>query len=118
MAAVMTTALADFASVFANDEQPTIVLCVDQAVRTDRQRCIGCADGEIQEEALVERAIRVDGIDVPVFTVGVNNTPGVDRGGVDAPFEAVGVRVGNARDGSVRSTAAAIGFRIPESPSD
>src|SRR5260370_585896 len=102
---------------FADDEQPAVVLRVDPPFGIHRGRRIGGADGELLEDALQEDAALPNGIEVAVFAVGIDHAISVHDSGVHAPLEAVGmVRLATQR--AVRVPGAALRVGVLETPLD
>ena len=92
-----------------------VIFGVDQAGSAHRERRVGGADREVQEDALPFGAVRIDRIQIPVFAVRVDDAIAVHCRRIDAPLEAV--RMGcRAGQGSIRIAAAALSIRIPELP--
>src|SRR5436305_9283816 len=69
-------------------EQVTIVLGVDLAVGSDRQRRVGGAHRAVKKEVLAQGPVGTDDVKVAVLAVVVDVAEAVDRRGVDAELEA------------------------------
>src|SRR2546421_9816131 len=99
----------------ADGEEMSGVLRVNAAVRGDRQRRVAGAEGELQEDALLDRPSLGDGVEEAVLAVRVDGAAGVDGRRVHAPLEALGLR-GDAGDDAVGLAAARLcrgGRRLP-----
>ena len=73
--------------------------------------CKPQANGKLLEDMLNEGASLSNGVEIAVFTVGINHTICVHHGRVHAPLKAIGM-VGNASNGSVRIARATLGVGV------
>src|SRR5256885_15022882 len=96
----------------SDGEEMPGVLRVDAAVRADRQWRVAGAEGELQEDALLDRPSLRDRVEEAVLAVRVDGAVGVDGGRVHAPLEAADLR-GDAADAAVRPAAGGLCGRVP-----
>src|SRR4051812_36164783 len=99
----------------ADGEQVSCVLRVEPSVRTDRDRGVRRAEGQLQEDLVLEDAALRDRVEIAVLAVCVDRSAVIDGGGVHAPFEAVRLLV-DAGHVTVRTAAACLRVRALELP--
>jgi hypothetical protein len=100
---------------FSENEQVTGVLCVNLPVTADRQRRIGGAKGELQEEPLDPGGAHVkhtrvalrDHIGVSIFAFHIHFVAGINRRSINTPLEAVRV-IGNTLQRPIRLPCATL----------
>ena len=72
-------------------EQMTCILRVDSSVSGDRGWCIRCPHSQLLEDLLFQSPTLVNGKEVAVLVISVDNTVAVSRHTVDAPLKAIRV---------------------------
>ena len=101
--------------VVADHEEVAAVLRQDPAVVGEGDRRVGGAEGDIEEEVIAQRAIRVNDVNAAVLAVDVDVVLAVDRRGVDAPLETMRV-IGDAGHVTLGITDAALGVGVLKVP--
>src|SRR5258708_4242690 len=91
------------------------VLRVEPSVRANRDGCVARADGELEEDLLLNNSALSDGVEVAVFAVRVDRSTYIDRRRVHAPLETVRLVI-DACHLPVRSAAAGLRVRVLELP--
>src|SRR5262249_2536691 len=71
----------------ADDKQRAFVLRIDLAVRPDRKRCVRRAERQVEEDVRLQRAALIDGVQIAIFAVRVDDPVHVHDGCIDAPLE-------------------------------
>src|SRR5436853_3337514 len=74
--------------IVADREQMAGVLRVDLAIRAERGRRVGRAQRQLLEDFLAQSASVIDGKQVAIFAVGIDQALRINRKLVDAPLEA------------------------------
>src|SRR4051812_9854647 len=89
----------------------TRILGIDFSVVPERGWRVGGTESELLKDLLLQRAALVDGEEVAIFAIRIDDPIGVDRGGVDTPFETERM-IRDARNRSIWIPGAALGVRI------
>ena len=80
---------------FPIGDQVAGIFGVDGAIAADRSRRVSGVDGVIEKDFLRGRAALLNGVEVSIFVGAVDYAVGVDGDGVGAPFESVGMLLGD-----------------------
>src|SRR5580704_15415542 len=102
-------------SSLSNNKQVSVVLGIDFSVPAKRSRSVGCADGELLEDFLLQDSALTDCVQVAVFAVGVHRSVPIHYWSVDAPLEAMGM-IGDAGQRTIRVSCTALGIRVLKAP--
>src|SRR6185503_15218336 len=98
-------------------KQVTCVLRIDLPVPPERRRRVGRAESQLLKDLLLQSPTLIDGKEIPVLVVGINNAVRVDRHRVHTPLKAVRMIV-NARHVTKGVTTATERVRVLEPPLD